>query len=50
MQETWGKKHALNFKVSLEVSGEELCYGKGTSKKRAEESAAEIAYQKLGLA
>lgn len=45
----WGQKHALNFEVGVVFDNEQIASGKGTSKKRAEETAAKIAYDKLNI-
>ncbi len=41
-----GPEHAKNFEVAVLVDGEEIATGKGSSKKRAEQEAARIAYLK----
>lgn len=43
LEERWGKNHSLTFRVGLYLNGERITEGVGTSKKRAEESAAEEA-------
>jgi len=45
----WGKKHALNFEIGVYFDQELVASGKGTSKKRAEEIAAKVAYDQLNL-
>lgn len=44
-----GEKHKLVFEIALEINGEEICRGKGTSKKRAEEDASKKAYKLLNI-
>jgi ribonuclease III len=45
----WGQKHALNFEVGIFFNKKQVASGKGTSKKRAEETAAKIAYHQLNI-
>jgi len=45
----WGQKHELNFEVGVFFDKEQVATGKGTSKKRAEETAAKIAYDQLNI-
>jgi ribonuclease-3 len=44
-----GEKHKLVFEIALEIDGNELARGKGTSKKRAEENASKKAYKLLNI-
>lgn len=45
--ETLGPDHAREFKVEVRIQGEPMGTGIGTSKKRAEQSAAKVAYENL---
>lgn len=49
LEEKWGKNHSLTFKVGLYMDGQQIAVGTGTSKKRAEESAAELACKELKI-
>lgn len=49
LEERWGKNHSLNFRVGLYLEGKKISEGVGTSKKRAEESAAKEACQELQI-
>lgn len=49
LKEKWGESHSLTFKIGLYLRGMEIAEGIGTSKKRAEESAAEIACKTLNI-
>lgn len=49
LEERWGKNHSLNFRVGLYLNGDRVTQGTGTSKKRAEESAAEEACKHFEL-
>ena len=43
----WGEKHALNFEIGIFFDKKLVASGKGTSKKRAEETAAKIAFDQF---
>ncbi len=43
----WGESHARKYEITVLLDGEALGTGKGTSKKRAEEEAARLAYQTI---
>lgn len=49
LEERWGKNHSLTFRVGLFFDGNRIAEGIGTSKKRAEESAAEVACRELQI-
>lgn len=49
LEDRWGKNHSLNFKIGLFLDGERISEGIGTSKKRAEESAAKAACEQLKI-
>ncbi len=42
-----GESHARRYEIALTVDGETISTGKGTSKKKAEEDAARVAYKKI---
>ncbi|HBF19840.1 MAG TPA: ribonuclease III, partial [Cryomorphaceae bacterium] len=41
----WGESHARKYEITILLDGKAVSTGKGTSKKRAEEEAARLAYQ-----
>ncbi|MEQ9261990.1 MAG: ribonuclease III [Owenweeksia sp.] len=43
----WGESHARKYEITILLDGKALSTGKGTSKKRAEEEAARLAYQAI---
>lgn len=45
----WGKQHNRTFKMGLMIDDALVATGKGSSKKRAEENAAKIAYLELSI-
>ncbi len=49
LEKRWGKNHSLTFRVGLFVDDQRVAEGVGTSKKRAEEKAAEQACHQLGV-
>lgn len=49
LEDRWGKNHSLTFKVGLYLDDKRIAEGIGTSKKRAEEKAAEQACNELGV-
>lgn len=49
LEDKWGKNHNLTFKIGLYLKGERIAEGTGTSKKRAEEMAAEQACSELNI-
>ena len=44
-----GPDHSKSFSISLIANGEVLAVGEGNSKKKAEEMAASIAIEQLGI-
>lgn len=44
---TWGESHARKYEVALSIDGEMVSSGQGSSKKKAEEEAARVAYKKF---
>lgn len=47
LDSAWGQSHARNFKINFVLDGKVYTQGIGTSKKRAEEDAAQKAYLEL---
>lgn len=47
LDSAWGQSHARNFKINFVLNGKVFTQGTGTSKKRAEEEAAQKAYKEL---
>ncbi|MGB0176445.1 MAG: ribonuclease III [Owenweeksia sp.] len=43
----WGESHARKYEITVILDGKAIGTGKGTSKKRAEEEAARLAYQSI---
>lgn len=49
LEDKWGQNHNLTFKIGLYLNSQRIAEGCGTSKKRAEESAAESACTELKI-
>lgn len=49
LEDKWGKNHSLTFKIGLYLDGDRVAEGCGTSKKRAEETAAQTACDLLNI-
>lgn len=43
----WGESHARKYEISLKIEGDVVSTGSGSSKKKAEEEAAKLAYKKI---
>ena len=43
----WGESHARKYEISLKIEGELISTGSGSSKKKAEEEAARLAYKRI---
>lgn len=47
LMDSWGESHNMTFRIQVEIDGQEPLLATGASKKKAEEKAARLAYEKL---